>query len=302
MRRSTILSLLIIPLLTVSATLQFPFQGDSNPKSEILMTFTGYVFTTAEVEIGLLRIFREGGQEIADQVMTAGPFSLSGLASDDGDFAYVITIISHPAIQPSPFVAWCTSRPCQVDSARLRYPSWPPGAYAGNYFWQPTACNLPPPQVWPPDGCPDYSAIAPPATPIPPACVVDARVERWDEDGTPVIELSIYVDHPEIGSGITTYTKLARYRAANPQSETCPECEAYRGVRNPKSEWELVDLDWEVDCGKDEGPLTWASLQVLNGNASAVLSIYQRPLPAWYIALLMGLRGQPHLYLPVILR
>ncbi len=293
MRRFIILLLLIIPLLTVSATLQFPFQGDSNPKrrpepvegSEILMTFTGYVFTTGPVEVVLLRVFREGGQEIADQVMTAGPFSLSGLASDDGDFAFAITVVSHPAIQPSPFVAWCDHYLCLANGDRISYPSWPPGAYAGNYFWQPTACNLPSPQVWPPDGCPDYADIAPPVAPIPPACVVEARVERWTEDGTPVTELSIYVDHPEIGPGARTYTKLVRYHAAN-----------------PKSEWELVDLDWEVDCGKDEGPLTWASLQVLNSNTSAGLSIYQRPLPAWYLALLMGLNGQDRLYLPVILR
>jgi len=256
------------------------------------MIFTGYVFTTAEVEIGLVRIFREGGQEIADQVMTTGPFSLRGLADEDGDFAYIITII---APDGEHYVAWCDHRLCLANGDRVSYPSWPPGTYAGNYFWQPTACNLPPPHVWPPDGCPDYADIAPPATPIPPACVTEARVERWDEDSTPVTELSIYVDHPEIGPGARTYTKLVRYGATAEGSILNPKSE----IRNPK--WELVDLDWEVDCGKDEGPLTWASLQVLSGNASAGLSIYQRPLPAWYIALLMELSNRPRLYLPVLI-
>jgi hypothetical protein len=93
-------------------------------------------------------------------------------------------------------------------------------------------------------------------------------VERWSEDGTPVTELSIYVDHPEIQPGITTYTKLARYGTGA---------------------WELVDLGWEVDCGKDEGPLTWATLQALNGDASALERIYQAPLPAWYVAQISSL-------------
>lgn len=149
-----------------------------------------------------------------------------------------------------------------------------------------STCNRPVSDMPPaPDGCPHYTPIAPPATPIPPPCVAETRVERWTEDGTPVTELSIHVHHPEIGPGTRTYTKLVRYHAAN-----------------PKSEWELVDLDWEVSCGKDEGPLTWATLQVLNGHAAAGLAIYQPPLPHWYAALLVELSGPSHLYLPIIIQ
>jgi len=142
-------------------------------------------------------------------------------------------------------------------------------------------CNLPPPPVWPPDGCPHDAPIAPPATPIPPPCIIETRVEGWTEDGTPVTELSIYVDHPEIGPGARTYTKLTRYGSGP---------------------WELAYADWEVSCGKDEGPLTWATLQVLNGHAAAGLAIYQPPLPDWYAALLVELGGPSHLYLPLIIR
>jgi len=61
-----------------------------------------------------------------------------------------------------------------------------------------------------PDGCPDYAPIAPPSAPIPPPYITEAQVVWWDEEDTAVTELTIYVDHPELGQGVRTYTKLTR--------------------------------------------------------------------------------------------
>ncbi|RMF36476.1 MAG: hypothetical protein D6759_03585, partial [Chloroflexi bacterium] len=126
-------------------------------------------------------------------------------------------------------------------------------------------------------GCPEWAPIAPSDAPIPPPCIAGFQVEQWDEEGTRVTELAIYVDHPELGPGVWTYTRLARY-----------DGEA----------WELADADWEASCGKDEGPLVWALLQVLNAGRWDALGIYTSPLPEEYMAILAGLRN--FTYLPYL--
>lgn len=145
-------------------------------------------------------------------------------------------------------------------------------------------CNLPLPPRWPPpDGCLEYAPIAPPSTPIPSPCIVAVRLEQWDDGDVPVTSVNIFIEHPELGGpGIPVVrTTLARYGDGG---------------------WGLADMDWDLDCGKDEGPLTWASLQILNGNASAGLAIYRPPLPGWYTAFLLQQSGRYHfLYLPAIL-
>ena len=149
-------------------------------------------------------------------------------------------------------------------------------------------CNLPPPTSWPPDGCADLAAVAPPATPIPPACVLAARVAQGHEGDLPYLQLTIFVEHPEINPWVETYTRLTRYDAPS------------NGRRQMSDLWELTDADWRVDCGKDEGPLTWASLQVLNVQATAGLAVYRAPLPDWYTALLRAYAPRPRVYLPML--
>jgi len=150
------------------------------------------------------------------------------------------------------------------------------------------ACNRPAADMPPaPDGCPDYAPIAPPAAPIPPPCIIAAQAEQWDEGGTIVTELRIHIDHPELSPEARTYTKLTRIQ--------------HSAFSIPNSEWELVDADWEASCGKDEGPLVWALLEVLNAGRWDALSIFTSPLPAEYMTVLRELAGLRNFtYLPYL--
>jgi len=174
---------------------------------------------------------------------------------------------------------------------------WAGGASA--YPLASAACNRPASDMPPaPDGCPDYVPIAPPPAPIPPPCITALRTE-WRRPEVPPesieglvegtdwgwgqgVALHIYVDHPELDPGAETYTKLAR-------------------LVRPGEAWELVDADWEVSCGKDEGPLVWALFEVLNAGRWDALSIYTSPLPAEYMAVLTRLASLRNFtYLPYL--
>lgn len=85
----------------------------------------------------------------------------------------------------------------------------------------------------------------------------------------------------------------------NPKSEI--RNAALSPSKGPKSQWELVDADWEVSCGKDEAPLVWALFQVLNEREWGALDIYTSPLPEGYMAVLRELAGlRNFVYMPII--
>jgi hypothetical protein len=148
------------------------------------------------------------------------------------------------------------------------------------------ACNRPASDMPPrPDGC--YGGefpVAPPPQPIPPPCIAAWTVEQLDEDGQPVTELLITVEHPELQRyAPRSWVHLASYGDA----------------------WQLVAVDAQVSCGKDEAPLAWATLQILNGgDPGEVLSIYTGPLPADYLDALTPLarehNARRRVYLPLI--
>jgi hypothetical protein len=148
------------------------------------------------------------------------------------------------------------------------------------------ACNRPASDMPPrPDGC--YGGefpVAPPPQPIPPPCIVAWTVEEWDEDGQPVTDLLITVEHPELQSYAPRgWVHLANYGDA----------------------WQLVAVDAQVSCGKDEAPLAWATLQILNGsNRDAALAIYTGPLPADYLDAIAPLASEHNthssVYLPLV--
>ena len=146
-----------------------------------------------------------------------------------------------------------------------------------------TECNRPAADMPPaPDGCPDYAPIAPPAAPIPPPCITALRTEESDWVWGRGVALHIYVDHPELDPGAETYTRLSK-------------------LVRPGEAWELVDANWEISCGKDEGPLVWALFEVLNAGRWDALSIYTSPLPEEYMAVLRELAGLRNFtYLPYL--
>jgi hypothetical protein len=107
------------------------------------------------------------------------------------------------------------------------------------------ACNRPASDMPPsPDGCPYWEPIAPVDLPIPPPCFPPGVRTSWQYWPPPLrVELHVEVLHPELSSTARTYTILER-------TEMEP--------------WHVTYADWEVSCGKDEGPLTWLLLQLLN--------------------------------------
>ena len=147
-------------------------------------------------------------------------------------------------------------------------------------------CNRPASDMPPrPDGC--YGGefpVAPPPQPIPPPCIAAWTVEEWDEDGQPVTELLITVEHPELQSYAPRgWVHLANYGDA----------------------WQLVVVDAQVSCGKDEAPLAWATLQILNeGDRDAALAIYTGPLPPDYLDAIAPLVSEHNtrsrVYLPLV--
>jgi hypothetical protein len=150
------------------------------------------------------------------------------------------------------------------------------------------ACNRPASDMPPrPDGC--YGGefpVAPPPQPIPPPCIAAWTVEEWVEDGQPVTELLVTVEHPELQSYAPRgWVHLANYGDA----------------------WQLVVVDAQVSCGKDEAPLAWATLQILNGgDVDAALAIYTSPLPPGYLDALTPLTSEHNtrgrIYLPLVSR
>ena len=134
-----------------------------------------------------------------------------------------------------------------------------------------------------PDGCPHDVPIAPPATPIPPPCITQSWVESWEEDGEPALQLVVLVDHPELcwPSDCVQPIYFRRY-----------------GDRL----WQFAAVYAEQSCAKDEGPLAWATLEVLNTGDWDALGIYTAPPPNAYYDLLVRLRGGRwhHTYLPLM--
>ena len=148
------------------------------------------------------------------------------------------------------------------------------------------ACNRPASDMPPrPDGCyGDEFPVAPPPQPIPPPCIAAWAVEEWDEDGQPVTELLITVEHPELQSYAPRgWVHLTNYGDA----------------------WQLVHVDAQVSCGKDEAPLAWATLQILNGgDVNETLAIYTDPLPPGYLDAIAPLVSEHNtrnrVYLPLV--
>jgi len=141
----------------------------------------------------------------------------------------------------------------------------------------PPAADMPPA----PDGCPDYAPIAPPAAPIPPPCLTIWVSRSYWDVGT-AVALHIDIDHPELSTTASTYTKLSK-------------------LIRPGEQWELVDADWEVSCGKDEAPLVWALFEILNEGQWEALDIYTSSLPEGYVAVLRELASLRNFtYLPYL--
>ena len=69
--------------------------------------------------------------------------------------------------------------------------------------------------------------------------------------------------------------------------------------------WKLVGIEADVSCGKDEAPLAWATLAILNGgNKDAALAIYTSPLPPGYLNAIAPLISEHNtrssVYLPLV--
>lgn len=140
-------------------------------------------------------------------------------------------------------------------------------------------CNRPATDLpSPPNNCTEYEPVAPPDEPIPPPCIASARYQETEEYGEPLIQLQIKVDHPELCDNCRGTIELERY--------------GY-GLGN----WSLSDISAEASCAKDEGPLAWATLEILNTcrlDAVAVSppetrtppAIYTAPLPADFLQVL----------------
>lgn len=146
------------------------------------------------------------------------------------------------------------------------------------------ACNRPAADLPPrPDGClGDEFPVAPPPEPIPPPCIAGWTFDD-DYDGGLATSLLVTVEHPE----------LQRYAP-----------KGWIHLVKVGDAWQLVAIDAQVSCGKDEAPLAWATLQILNGGDwEAALGVYTGPLPADYLADL-GVEAQPavRLYLPLVVR
>jgi len=134
-------------------------------------------------------------------------------------------------------------------------------------------CNRPATDLpSPPNTCSEYTPVAPPDEPIPPACIVDARYQVTDMYGEPFVQLQIKVAHPELCNDCAGTIELERYGF---------------GLR----QWSLSDIYAEPSCAKDEAPLAWATLQILNTERLDALDIYTAPLPSSYVDLLSELGG-----------
>ncbi|MEA3336692.1 MAG: hypothetical protein U9R25_12330 [Chloroflexota bacterium] len=143
---------------------------------------------------------------------------------------------------------------------------------------QTQGCNLPPGVLLPaPDGCVGEFPVARPVEPIPPACISGTEVYRWIEAGQPVVELTVWVDHPELcePGQCVGELRLARYGAGD---------------------WELSAIDAGESCAKDEAPLAWATMEALN-RWSAGWDVYTGSLPEGYLEL-MEMLGVYRMFFP----
>jgi hypothetical protein len=205
--------------------------------------------------------------------------TIEQLCTDTENIAHLTNLIRIHANTP---VQSPTSQPTNLPTQTPTATSVPPGEPA-------SACNIPAPTNWQPDGCTDYANIAPPPQPIPPACITAAAIVTSTDNTNTITELHITTTHPEANNA-TSYTKLIRTNS-NPQTQTTPV-------------WQLANTQWQATCGKDEAPLTWATLAHLNNTQPNPFAIYTANLSAAYIATLQTLRPGAitiRYYFPLIL-
>jgi hypothetical protein len=137
--------------------------------------------------------------------------------------------------------------------------------------WWTWPCNTPPVQH--PDGCPGFIPIEQPGRLLPPPCVRTAYTETVAEEGRVDYRLVIRVDHPEYSNVPSLPVHVLHLTTGG---------------------W-IADRDamqfWDVDCGKDEAPLTWVAWQVLDTGSLAPTLVYSPPLPSELVAFLSDLAG-----------
>lgn len=149
-----------------------------------------------------------------------------------------------------------------------------------------------------PDGCPDWAPIAPPPAPIPPPCLTIWVSRSYWDVGT-AVALHIDIDHPELHPELSAVLSLSKGRRVSTTASTYTKLSK---LIRPGEQWELVDADWEVSCGKDEAPLVWALFKILNEGQWDALDIYTSSLPEGYVAVLRELASlRNFVYMPVIL-
>lgn len=134
-----------------------------------------------------------------------------------------------------------------------------------------------------PDGClgNEFSVEMPPE-PIPPPCIAAWRIE--DEiGGDPAVGLQITVEHPELNDA------------------TKPKGWVQIALYDGHDQWQLVAIDAQASCGKDEAPLAWFALEVLNrGNVPAAFKAYSEPPPVDFITTLTDLGQWEKSFLPIV--
>lgn len=158
--------------------------------------------------------------------------------------------------------AECNNRHGHASGDRILYQSGLCHAQNldGNTFHLPR-CNTPP--LFPPDGCPDPPlAIHPPQPGQPPPCITNI----WTEPGDESDFLVIAIEHPEYPPD----------RRQEVEIVLDLDSRAVIDIRNE-----------EFDCGKDEKPLAWTLLRVLEEQRwGPWLRAYSAPPPAALEALL----------------
>jgi hypothetical protein len=147
---------------------------------------------------------------------------------------------------------------------------------------------------------------------------VEEDLESYDE---PTIRLVIAVAHPEYGPGLVDWVYFVREPITGTGSFDEPFGKSFDKLRTPLRAWlRTMPFDelrtgqvpvwhhyqrdsWDAACGKDEGPLTWATGRLLQGDLGAV-GVYAGPLPGEFLELVAELGGWrlERLYLPVVSR
>ncbi len=164
--------------------------------------------------------------------------------------------------------------------------------------WWTWPCNTPP-QQWP-DGCDEFTPIEQPDSPLPPPCIRAATLITVTNDDQPVyidLILRIVVDHPEYTNGIsqTVDVRHPRHGYNGPEGSSLL----------PPTAWETDVGDWSYKCARDEAPLAWAVVEILNARSFGPAGLaYNRALPWTFLELLAGVGQIPlhRLYLPLVVR